>query len=1011
MTPAPVAESRVSDFVEAYEAARADGDPAPLADFLPDRSDPRFAAVLAELVRVEMEYAWTVGQPKRLDEYRVPYPELFDDSVILADVAFEEYRLRRLAGEPASPREYRERYGVNVSRWPGETAEERTHRLPFGAVPAAENGSEGDFPQIGSTFLGFRLHAELGRGAFGRVYLAHQGDLADRPVALKITRDVRVEAQALARLQHTNVMPIYSVHHAPPFHAVCMPYFPGVTLADLCRGFAGSETTPDSARALLETVRDKSGPPAAGAAPRSEAVRPIDNVWAAFHDRSGMDAVVWIGARLADGLAHAHQRGIVHRDLKPANILLTEDGQPLILDFNLADDSHTGGERAFLGGTLPYMAPEQLQSFLNGESHGDPRSDVYALGLILFEMLAKLPAFPAHKGDWRAAALASLADRQGPPPRLRTLNRAISPAVEAIVRRCLEPDPAQRYPSASQLCEDLQRQFDHLPLRHAREPSVRERSAKFFRRHPGMLSATRLGVVALLIIAALTAGLVIRSNRLATLEAHRNAERWLVDAHQVQLLALRAGADVDKSAEGSAALATLLNRYHVLDDSNWLDAKAVRRLSAEVQNTLRNEVGELLLIQAKNLRHQAQRTPSSPERFWDEAGRMNELAEHSFPPDAIPRAVWLQRAALQADRGHAIEAERMRDQAAAIPLRSARDHVMAALDSRSRDEVLSLLNKAELFKPADADIWSMMGLAYRHVKKFDRALNCFDMSLILNSDQPWVNEVRGETLLAVSDAARALPDFDAALAAMPTFNADIAQTNRALARENTGDFAGASADLTAVLERSPQSCDLLFQRARVRSKARDAAGAKADMATLMNSTPVTVRGWITRALAQRDPNAALYDLDQALKLDPQSESALQNRANILDGKLNKPAEAIVALDELLKYHPESADALAGRGVLLARRGERDSALRDARAALAADRKPLTVYQVAGIYAQTSRKEPDDFGVARRLLAEAFRRDASLLNLVASDPDLEFVRGNESFRQLLAAARLVLTGVP
>ena len=109
MTPAPVAESRVSDFVEAYEAARADGDPAPLADFLPDRSDPRFAAVLAELVRVEMEYAWTVGQPKRLDEYRVPYPELFDDSVILADVAFEEYRLRRLAGEPASPREYRER--------------------------------------------------------------------------------------------------------------------------------------------------------------------------------------------------------------------------------------------------------------------------------------------------------------------------------------------------------------------------------------------------------------------------------------------------------------------------------------------------------------------------------------------------------------------------------------------------------------------------------------------------------------------------------------------------------------------------------------------------------------------------------------------------------------------------------------------------------------------------------------------------------------------------------------
>ena len=98
-------------------------------------------------------------------------------------------------------------------------------------------------------------------------------------------------------------------------------------------------------------------------------------------------------------------------------------------------------------------------------------------------------------------------------------------------------------------------------------------------------------------------------------------------------------------------------------------------------------------------------------------------------------------------------------------------------------------------------------------------------------------------------------------------------------------------------------------------------------------------------------------------------------------------------------------------MLLARRGDRESALRDALAALAADRKPLTVYQVAGIYAQTTRQESDDFGVAKGLLAEAFRRDPSLLNLVSSDPDLEFVRGHESFRQLLAAARLVLTGVP
>jgi tetratricopeptide (TPR) repeat protein len=221
-------------------------------------------------------------------------------------------------------------------------------------------------------------------------------------------------------------------------------------------------------------------------------------------------------------------------------------------------------------------------------------------------------------------------------------------------------------------------------------------------------------------------------------------------------------------------------------------------------------------------------------------------------------------------------------------------------------------------------------------------------------------------------------------------------------------LAGATADLTAALERSPQACDLLWQRARVRNKARDAAGAKADLTELLSRKPATVRGWVARALAQRNPNAALADLDQALKLDAESETALQNRANILDERLKKPAEAIAALDELLKYHPDSDDALAGRGVLLARRGDREAALADARAALAADRKPFTVYRVAGIFAQTSKIEPADRREALRLLAESFRREPSLTDLVVSDPDLDPIRKNESFNKLLAAARVLLT---
>src|SRR5262249_35213672 len=102
------------------------------------------------------------------------------------------------------------------------------------------------FPKAGTEFLGFRLITERGRGAFGRVYLARQGELADRPVALKVSGDALGESRTLAQLQHTNIVPVYSVHHASPFHAVCMPYLGPVTLADALRGLQARKGLPDS---------------------------------------------------------------------------------------------------------------------------------------------------------------------------------------------------------------------------------------------------------------------------------------------------------------------------------------------------------------------------------------------------------------------------------------------------------------------------------------------------------------------------------------------------------------------------------------------------------------------------------------------------------------------------------------------------------------------------------------------------------------------------------------------
>src|SRR5207245_2597093 len=116
---------------------------------------------------------------------------------------------------------------------------------------------------------------------------------------------------------------------------------------------------------------------------RSPGGEPNNPLLSKLEGLSYVEAVLWVGARLADGLAHAHERGILHRDLKPANVLITDDGQPMLLDFNLAADvkHRASAAAASVGGTLPYMAPEHLEAFRGRQQSVDVRSDLYSLGV------------------------------------------------------------------------------------------------------------------------------------------------------------------------------------------------------------------------------------------------------------------------------------------------------------------------------------------------------------------------------------------------------------------------------------------------------------------------------------------------------------------------------------------------------------------------------------------------------------------------------------------------------
>ena len=176
-----------------------------------------------------------------------------------------------------------------------------------------------------------------------------------------------------------------------------------------------------------------------------------------------VDGTVFLGLQIAEALAHAHRAGVLHLDLKPSNILLTASGCPKILDFNLASDSQACAPR--LGGTLPYMSPEQARRFLDGEEAAaiDQRSDLYSFGVLFHELLCgRLPhgngpadAVVARGG--RRSARGKSTTRCTHLGRVRREQRLAS-----IVERCLAPDPNARYESADALVADLQRELSLL---------------------------------------------------------------------------------------------------------------------------------------------------------------------------------------------------------------------------------------------------------------------------------------------------------------------------------------------------------------------------------------------------------------------------------------------------------------------------------------------------------------------------------------------------------------------
>ncbi len=355
----------------------------------------------------------------------------------------------------------------------------------IGAALPPHDGHDVAQGMIGRRIGAFTIRSIIGSGGMGTVFLAEQ-DNPRRPVALKVLRTgllsraalrrFEYESQILARLQHPNIAQVFEAgtfDHGPATAGFASPYFAMEYIAD---------AQPITSYAENHSLGE--------------------------HERLALFLTA------CQAVHFGHQKGIIHRDLKPANILVSGTGLAKIIDFGVARAADpdlpltaTFADAGQLVGTLPYMSPEQFLAGAGGHSDDpnatdassiDTRTDVYSLGVVLYELLCGQPPYDVGKSSFYEAAHII---NQRPPLRPRHVRPAIPRDLETIILKALEKQRERRYQSTADLARDLQRYLNHEPI-EARPPTLLYQARLFTRRNRALVGGAAIAV------AALIAGLV-----------------------------------------------------------------------------------------------------------------------------------------------------------------------------------------------------------------------------------------------------------------------------------------------------------------------------------------------------------------------------------------------------------------------------------------------------------------------------------------------------------------------
>jgi predicted Ser/Thr protein kinase len=384
---------------------------------LPPSGDSLRRLALVEMVKIDLERRWQLGQRANLEAYMKALPELGPSDSLPADLIQAEYEARQQGGAPADLPEFARRFPrqadelrrlVGQARADSVPSQPRTHGRSIAPdaptpLPPRPAGGAAPLPEL---FGRYRILRKLGQGAMGTVYLAHDSQL-DRQVALKVPQFTAAdgpelrqrflsEARAAATIEHPNICPVYDVGEVNGTPYLTMPYLEGQPLAQLLQGPAS--LPPRQAAALV--------------------------------------------GRLTMALQAAHDRGIIHRDLKPSNIVINQRGEPVILDFGLARLLRQGDVRLTQSGqplgTPAYMSPEQVAGAIGVMG---PGCDIYSLGVILYQLLTGRLPFEGSVAE----VLGQIVTRPPEPPSKHRPD--LDPRLDAVCLKALHKHVADRYAS------------------------------------------------------------------------------------------------------------------------------------------------------------------------------------------------------------------------------------------------------------------------------------------------------------------------------------------------------------------------------------------------------------------------------------------------------------------------------------------------------------------------------------------------------------------------------------